>query len=75
MDINFNNLVVTDSKYLDYSVTYINGNGINKNDVLKVGESKSILVKVEYKKDITASDLPTEAEELNLDLNINYKEK
>ena len=74
-EVSHTSLTDKQQRYLKYTTTYSDGTSISKKDVLKSNEEKIILVRVEYKKDITASDLPTETEELNLELNINYVEK
>lgn len=74
-DYSYTKLNRKQERYLKYTTTYSDGTSISKNDILKVNHVKKIIVRVEYKKDITASDLPTETEELNLELNINYVEK
>lgn len=45
--------------YLDYSVTYSDGLTIEPNHELKVGNKETYKVRVEYKKDITSEQLPT----------------
>ena len=47
-------------EYLDYSITYNDGTKIDKNHELKTGEYETYKVRVEFKKDITADQLPTE---------------
>ena len=36
------------SKYVDYYIRYLDGSNIKKDDVLKAGESKTIIFKMEY---------------------------
>lgn len=57
-------------RYLEYTVTYANGETINIGDIIESGETKTIKVRLTYKYDITAEDLPTEDE--NLDLSLNF---
>lgn len=64
-----------EQRYLDYTVTYSDGKTIYKDDTILKNKNKKIVVRLEYKKDIEASDLPTETKSLNLELNINYVEK
>ena len=67
------NLSNNQLKYLDYSVTYVNGTEINNEDIIKAGKKVTYVIRVSYKKDLSASDLPTfESEQLNLSLEINY---
>ncbi len=45
--------------YLDYSVTYEDGTAIAANHLLEAGDSETYKVRVEFKRDIEESDLPT----------------
>ena len=60
------------SKYIKYEVSYQNGESISTNQTLKSGTSTPIKVRVEYRKDIVASDLPSSVTELNLKLTLVY---
>ena len=60
------------AKYIRYEVTYENGESISTKQTLKKGTSTPIKVRVEFRKDITASDLPTTSETLNLAFTVNY---
>ena len=60
------------SKYIKYEVTYENGESISTKQTLKKGTSTPIKVRVEYRKDIVASDLPSIATELSLKLTLVY---
>ena len=44
--------------YLNYSVTYLDGKKIAANHLLASGVTEKYKVRVEYKKDVTAEDLP-----------------
>ena len=61
-------------RYLKYTVTYEDGTEINKDDILKSNETKTLKVKVEFLFDITEEDLPTEKENLDLSFNITMVE-
>ena len=65
---------LTDSqkKYLSYTVEYKNGEQIAAKQLLKSTEFARLKVRVEYKKNISASDLPTSNETLNLVFTVNY---
>ena len=65
-------LSTAQKKYLDYTVTYINGAAVEKNDKLAAGETKTLRVKLEFKTDVAAADLPTDAQTINLSYSINY---
>ncbi len=46
--------------HLEYTLTYADGSTINTDDELKAGNSKELLLKLVYKDDITADELPTD---------------
>ena len=59
--------------YLDYNVTYSDGVPITAKQILEAdGGTETIKVRLEFKKDIEATDLPGEATTLNLNFQINY---
>ena len=80
-----NTTLTTDQqKYLDYTVTYADGSAIAVNDAIHAGKSVTLKIRVEYKKNISASDLPGEDVTFNSnygmtfvqeDSNANYKTK
>ena len=49
------------SSYLQYTVTYNDGNQIKKDDILSAGSSRKIKVRVEYKQPTDKTDLPYSA--------------
>ena len=53
-------LTAAQQKYLDYTVTYADGTAISTNDAIHAGRSVTIKIRVEYKKNISADDLPDE---------------
>ena len=59
-------------KYIKYEITYENGESISTKQTLKKGTSTPIKVRVEYRKDLVASDLPSTATELSLKLTLVY---
>ena len=67
----FSGLTLTSeqSEYLDYSVTYANGNSVTANDVLKNNTSESLKVTVKYKEGVT---VPTEEKMFTLSFNPSY---
>ncbi len=67
-------LTTTQTKYLDYTVTYDSGLTLAKNQILKSGKSEYLRVKVAFKKDVTAADLPTSDTTLNLNLSLSYQQ-
>jgi len=54
------------AKYIKYEVTYENGESISTNQTLRKGTSTPIKVKIEYRTDISSSDLPSSTTVLNL---------
>ncbi len=62
-------------QFIDYEVKYINGAAPKKEDVIEAGRSKTLFVKVKFKDNITAADLPGTAQRLDLSYNIVYVEK
>ncbi|MBQ2640337.1 MAG: hypothetical protein IJF92_06240 [Bacilli bacterium] len=71
--VNITNLTDDQKKYLTYSVTYYDlGLGLEEKQELKSGKTEKLRVKVAHKKDIKASDLPTEDQSLTLSVSINY---
>ena len=59
-------------KYLNYIIEYQNGEQITTKQLVKANSFSKIKVRVEYKKDLIASDLPTADESLNLGFIVNY---
>ena len=59
-------LTTDQKKYLTYTVTYSDGATISTKDYLKKGTSETIRVRVRFKDDLSATDLPSSAETLNL---------
>lgn len=59
-------LTTYQQKYLTYTVTYSDGATISTKDYLKKGTSETIRVRVRFKDDLSATDLPSSAETLNL---------
>ena len=53
-------------KYLEYSATYSDGTEVKPKQELNANAKETIKVRVEYKKDITAADLPSENQQLTL---------
>ena len=65
-------LTTAQAKYLNYIVEYQNGEPINNKQLVAKGSFVRLKVKLEFRKDITASDLPTTSETLNLSFTVNY---
>ncbi len=70
---NLNNQPITTLPiYLKYSVTYETNDKIQVNHLLKAGERETYKVRIEFKKDILSSDLPTTVQALTLDFGVDY---
>ncbi len=59
-------------KYVSYSVTYSNGLNVNTKDALKAGERLKLKITVRYRTELSASDLPSEDETLDLTFKVTY---
>ena len=59
-------------EYLTYTVTYSDGTAIEPKHLLSAGSTEKYKVRVEYKKDIEASELPTESETLIFKFSVDY---
>ena len=59
-------------QYVSYSATYADGTEVNQNDVLKATKTATYKIKVEYKKNISASDLDEDGVNLTLTFGVNY---
>ena len=64
-------LTTKQAKYLKYEITYQNGESITTNQLVEKNSSIRLKVRIEYRKDLTASDLPT-TETLQLGLQLDY---
>ena len=65
-------LTTDQEKYLNYTITYQNGESVINNQLISANTSQRLLVKVEYRKDLVASDLPSTTQTLNLSFVVNY---
>lgn len=65
-------LTAEQQRYLLYTVTYSDNKVVAKNDLLNAGATKTIKVRVEFKRDITAADLPSTNSTLELSLSLHY---
>ena len=64
--------ITTLPSYLEYKVTYEDGVDIAPNHLLASGTSEKYKVHVGYKKDISATDIPSTAQTLNLSFSVTY---
>ena len=67
-------LTTAQAKYLDYIVTYSDGTALAEKQLLKSNQSETLKIRVAFKKDITAADLPTVDTTLNLNLSLSYQQ-
>ena len=65
-------LTADQAKYLNYEVSYQNGESISSKQTIASGVTMPIKVRVEYRKDLVASDLPTSQVQLTLGLVLDY---
>ena len=65
-------LTADQAKYLKYEVSYANGECISTKQNIASGVTMPIKVRVEYRKDLVASDLPTGQVQLTLGLVLDY---
>ena len=61
--------------YINYTVAYANGDEITVNDALEPGAKVTYKVRVEFDRDITSSQLPSESKSLDLTFAVNYIQK
>lgn len=62
-------------KYIEYSISYLNGKEVKVGDLFKAGETKTAKVRVEYLNNISKDDLPTTDEDIKYSFNIIMIEK
>ena len=60
------------AKYLNYIVEYQNGESISTKQLVEANSFVRLKVKVEFRRDISSTDLPTQSEILNLSFKVNY---
>ena len=65
-------LTTTQKKYLNYIVEYQNGEAITTEQLVLKKTSVRLKVRIEFRNDISASDLPATSETLNLSFKVNY---
>ena len=61
--------------YVNYTVKYSDGTAIGSNDELAAGATKTLKVRVEFDKNISDSQLPSEGNSLNLGFAMDYVQK
>lgn len=71
-EINKTDLVSSGIEYLDYSVSYVNGDSLNVGDALSSSSSETLKIILKYKDDISSDQVPTEEVSFNISLILNY---
>ena len=70
-----NNVEITTlPAYLNYSITYSDGTPLQGNQLLAANSSETYKVRIEYKRDIQANQLPETTQTLNLSFSVTYKQ-
>ena len=67
-----NTVITTLPAYLNYIVEYSDGVEIEENQVLEVGDTETIRIRLEIKSDVNVEDLPSQNEDLLFDFSIGY---
>ena len=70
--LNTSELTAEQEKYVKFLVEYESGASIKSKQLLKIGESVKIKVRVAYRNDILEEDLPTIYDTLSLGFTLNY---
>ena len=65
-------LTTEQTKYINYVIEYENNDELNSKQLLESGSYVRLKVKVQYRKDITTSELPTTSTTLNLSFKVIY---
>ena len=71
-NINMTNLDSDVAKYLSYTATYLDGTTLTEKDVLEKNTLETYKIRVEYKKDVVASDLDETGINLTLYFEVKY---
>ena len=59
-------------RYLTFKVADKSGNEVSKGDILSAGETRSLTITIEFIKDLTKEDLPTNASTISLSYKLNF---
>ena len=59
-------------RYLTFKVTDQNGKEVSEGDILSKGETRSLTITIEFIKDLTKEDLPTNASTISLSYKLNF---
>ena len=59
-------------RYINFTVTYDDGKEVKQGDILEQSSRKNITIKIEFDKDITDTDLPSETQNIDLSYKLNF---
>ena len=59
-------------RYLTFKVTDKNGKEVSEGDILSAGETRNLTITIEFIKDLTKEDLPTNASTISLSYKLNF---
>ena len=59
-------------KYLTFKITDKSGNEVSEGDILSAGETKNLTITIEFIKDLTKEDLPTNTSTISLSYKLNF---
>ena len=59
-------------RYTNFTVTYDDGKEVKQGDILEQSSRKNITIKIEFDKDITDTDLPSETQNIDLSYKLNF---
>ncbi len=59
-------------KYLTFKVTDKDGKEVSEGDILQKGETKKLIITIEFIKDLTKEDLPTSTSTISLSYKLNF---
>ncbi len=72
--VNKSQLTADQQKYLTYTVSYADGNNLTVKDGLRANASKKVKVRVEYNKNLNATDLPTALDSITCNLSLVFQQ-
>lgn len=70
----FDNLTDDEKKLFDFSITYKDGMKIESKNLLKASSYDTFTITVSYKRDIVIEDLPSEDINLNINIDLEYRQ-
>ena len=59
-------------RYLTFKVTDKSGNEVSEGDILSAGETRNLTITIEFIKDLTKEDLPTNSSTISLSYKLNF---